>query len=92
VDPFQVGALQEVLTTLIVAGSALSALALFLRYRRPRGGGATPELTELTRSVDGLRASIEQMRGELAEVHDRLDFTERLLAQITQQPRELRSP
>jgi len=92
VDPFQVGALQEVLTTLIIAGSGLGALALFLRYRRPRGGGGGPELAELTRSVDGLRASIEQMRGELAEVHDRLDFTERLLAQVTQQPRELRSP
>lgn len=91
-DPFQVGALQEVLTTLIVAASALSALALFLRYRRPRAGAATPELVELMHSVEGLRTSIEQMRGELAEVHDRLDFTERLLAQITQQPRELRSP
>ena len=91
-DPFQVGALQEVLTTLIVAGSALTALWLFLRHRRPRAGGSAQELAELTQAVEGLRTSIEQMRGELAEVHDRLDFTERLLAQITQQPRELRSP
>lgn len=91
-DPFQVNALQETLTALIVAGSAVMALWLFLRYRRPRGGGSAPELAELTRSVEGLRTSIESMRAELSEVHDRLDFTERLLAQVTQQPRELRSP
>ncbi len=86
-DPFQVGAIQEVVTTAIVAGSFLTGLWLFLKHRRPRNLPPTVELTELTRSVEGLRASVEAMRGELGEVQDRLDFTERLLAQATQQPR-----
>lgn len=92
-DPIQVGALQEVVTTAIVAGTFLTGLWLFLKHRRPRQLPPSAELNELTRSVEGLRASVEGMRGELSEVQDRLDFTERLLAQATQQPRgELRKP
>lgn len=92
-NPFQVTAIQEVVTTMIVAGSFLTALWLFLKHRRPRNLPSATELTELTRTVEGLRSSVEAMRGELGEVQDRLDFTERLLAQATQQPRgELRKP
>jgi len=37
------------------------------------GDGAESELAQL-------RGDVDQLRGELAEVHERLDFTERLLA------------
>ena len=39
------------------------------------GGGELPE------EVAALRREVEQIRLELAETHERLDFTERLLAQ-----------
>ncbi len=35
----------------------------------------------LDRRVDALTASVDELRRELAETHERLDFTERLLAQ-----------
>ena len=41
----------------------------------PEGGG------ELTEEMAALRREVEQIRLELAETHERLDFTERLLAQ-----------
>jgi 5-bromo-4-chloroindolyl phosphate hydrolysis protein len=41
----------------------------------PEGGG------ELLEEVAALRREVEQIRLELAETHERLDFTERLLAQ-----------
>jgi hypothetical protein len=31
-------------------------------------------------AIEDLRAEMDQLRGELSEVHERLDFTERLLA------------
>ena len=34
-----------------------------------------------TEELDELRADLDQVRAELGEVHERLDFTERLLAQ-----------
>jgi hypothetical protein len=41
----------------------------------PEGGA------ELSEEVAALRREVEQIRLELAETHERLDFTERLLAQ-----------
>jgi hypothetical protein len=35
--------------------------------------------------MDGLRGEMDQVREELAEVQERLDFTERLLAQRREQ-------
>lgn len=34
-----------------------------------------------TEELDELRADVDQVRAELGDVHERLDFTERLLAQ-----------
>lgn len=86
-DPFQVGALAEVLTTLIIAGSVLAGFGLFLHHRRKGVSGSPPEqLAELTRAVDTLRMSVEGMRQDLTEVNERLDFTERLLAQQASKP------
>lgn len=34
-----------------------------------------------TEELDELRADLDQVRAELGDVHERLDFTERLLAQ-----------
>jgi hypothetical protein len=54
-----------------VAGPVIGALA-----ERVRGGGHRPEGAD-----DVLAAEVDQLRGRLAEVEERLDFAERLLAQ-----------
>ena len=40
---------------------------------REAGGGSTGE-------VEQLRSEVDELRGQLAEVHERLDFAERMLA------------
>ena len=51
---------------------------------RIRGGGATGESAhQLLAEVDDLRAQVadvDQLRAEVAELHERVDFAERLLA------------
>lgn len=49
--------------------------------------GADGDLLE--RRVEALSQELEQVKGQLAEAHERLDFTERLLAQGDRNP-ELR--
>lgn len=69
-----------------IMGMLIGAFVIFSRSeigrafaRRLAGTGeASPEwLAEL----DGLRREVEGLRGELTEVQERLDFTERLIAQ-----------
>lgn len=66
----------------IVMGGILKLARLRLEEARVRAG-ALPDgaLTEL----DTLRGEMDQMRQELAEAQERLDFTERLLAQRREQ-------
>ena len=47
--------------------------------RRLGGQAASPELEE---RVSQLEADLEAVRHELAESHERIDFTERALAQV----------
>jgi hypothetical protein len=54
--------------------------------RRIAGGG-DGELLE--RRVEALAADLEELKHQLAETHERLDFTERLLAQ-ERTPEQLR--
>jgi hypothetical protein len=44
------------------------------RTRAGAGGGSSD-------AVEALRAEVSELRHELSEVHERLDFTERVLAQ-----------
>lgn len=44
------------------------------------GASSRKQLDQLQTELDALRGELDQARGELAEVHERLDFTERLLA------------
>lgn len=47
---------------------------------REAGGGTSGD-------VDQLRAEVDELRGQLAEVHERLDFTERMLAKTREAER-----
>lgn len=58
------------------------AVALGLWARRLRGGGADAGgTTALAEGLDELEGEVSRMRQELSEVQERLDFTERVLAQ-----------
>ena len=67
----------------IVSKSAIGdAIADSIRHKSTlrRGGVPDPDLEQLHAEVDQLRADLEQMNAQLLEVHERLDFAERLLA------------
>ena len=68
----------------IVMGGILKLARLRIEEAKVRAGslpdGAMAELEQV-------RGDMEQLRQELAEVHERLDFTERLLAQRREQDR-----
>ena len=61
---------------------AVAALGLILRFKLKKAelerSGATHDLGP---AVDALRDEMNDTRAQLAEVHERLDFTERLLTE-----------
>lgn len=57
---------------------AKSDIGKAFAHRLSGGAAAQPELMN---ELDGLRREVEGLRGELSEVQERLDFTERLIAQ-----------
>lgn len=69
--------------SLLLARSPLGqALADRLRHGPTRRGGSGEENAELLENV-------EQLRREVAELAERVDFTERLLAKSTSQDRDV---
>lgn len=75
---------QEIVATLVSFFGAgtflLIGLKMFLTYRSNRlshtGGDQVRQLTE---TVEDLRRDLADTRAELADVHERVDFAERLL-------------
>jgi hypothetical protein len=65
----------------IVFGSLIKMKKMALEEARLRQLGGTGE-----HELAQLRGDVEQMRAELSEVHERLDFTERLLAKQSDRP------
>lgn len=58
----------------------LIGLKMFLSYRARRLSGAGgDEIRQLTETVEDLRRDLTETRAELADVHERMDFAERLL-------------
>lgn len=62
----------------IARGEIGRAIAHAIRARAGAGG---EEVTQLRGEVSDLRRDLEEVRQDLLETHERLDFTERLLAQ-----------
>ena len=66
------------------AGSVLLTLARAIAKRIAGGAAGSKEVEGLRDEVAELRADVEELRGRVApldEIQNRLDFTERLLAQ-----------
>lgn len=51
------------------------------RLRRQRGGSELQASLEVVEAFEALEADVSQLQRELSEMQERLDFTERVLAQ-----------
>jgi hypothetical protein len=85
--PNEVEALAIVATIFGGGTFVLLGLRMFLNYRVRRLGGGGEQVARLTEAVDDLRHDLAETRGDLAEVHERLDFAERLLTQARDEGR-----
>lgn len=84
----------EMLTMVIAMFGAgtftLIGLRMFLTYRAQRlgaGKGGGEQLAQLTETVEELRRDLADTRADLAEVHERVDFAERLLTKARDEGR-----
>lgn len=75
------------LGTAMLGGFTLGGLRMWLRYREARlrvsQGGDTERLVEV---IEGLQEEILGLRGEVTDLHERMDFAERLLTRGRQEP------
>ena len=62
--------------TVILRGPLGQAIADRIRH----GASGTGSDRQLREEVDGLRLEMDELRGQLSDAHERLDFAERLLA------------
>jgi len=86
-SPNEVEAL-AIVTTIFGGGTfLLITIRMFLNYRIRRLGGGGEQVAQLTEAVDDLRRDLADTRAELADVHERMDFAERLLAQARDEGR-----
>lgn len=75
-------ALSIPLVAIITKSSIGQAIADAIRHNSGADQGASTrqQFEQLASELDLMRGDLDQARNELAEVHERLDFTERLLA------------
>lgn len=91
-EPYQI---QDIVRMLIVATGLLLGLGIiswtWVKTRTAKHGGA--EVARLTEAVGQLQDRLDGMQEELGYVHERLDFTERVLTRVADDqgagPREL---
>src|ERR1051325_10609065 len=70
---------RAMLVLLIIAGTI--CCVTYFAHRHARDGGASGETALLQREVAGLHQDLDGVRQELADLAERLDFAERMLAQ-----------
>ena len=76
-DPGSVGALIPVAAILMFGAVKIA------KIKAQAGGHAGAADSEATARLEALESELGTLRQELGEVHERLDFAERLLAQHT---------
>ncbi len=70
-----------------VAGAAVCAVWMVVRgHARSERHSGRAEIEQLTDAITELRAELDTVRNELADVHERLDFTERVLTRSSGTP------
>ena len=88
-QPDDVAFIKAMISLVVLGGLGLAFLGLGLRNRRLRSPDLQREVEALGQDNAALRAELE---GRLAEVEERLDFTERQLVQRPAPPRALERP
>jgi len=85
-DPIAIGALNEIVTTIVVSFTILIGLGLGLRAWTKRAAALRAgDAARLLEGVETMQRTLEDMRQDVADMNDRLDFTERLLTQVVDQ-------
>jgi hypothetical protein len=80
-EPYQI---ENVLELLITAAAGLTGLWIITRVwitRRSQVGSG--DLRKVVEAIQNLRDSVDSVRLEVGDVAERLEFTERILAQLT---------
>jgi hypothetical protein len=72
-----------IVASLLTIGAATWLLTPIVRGlgERLRGGPGAADLDALRQEMEVLRDTLQQARGEVADLQERVDFAERLLAQ-----------
>jgi len=84
-EPYQI---ENVLELLITAAASLTALWMILRvWTSRRSHIGSGDLQKIAEAMQGLRDSVDSMRLEVGDMSERLEFTERMLAQIANDER-----
>ncbi len=71
-------------------GLAMSPIGRAIAARIQGGGAGAPPPDDLRRALEAGQAALEEvevLRRDLAELHERVDFAERLLARQREEPR-----
>lgn len=71
--------LMVLLGFLAAGGFTLTALRMLLTHRARKLGAAREADPLLSATVDELRQDLDAVRGDLSDLHERMDFAERLL-------------
>ena len=84
-NPIEISALQEVITSFIVAGTFLVTAVLVLKAWTRRGTVIRErDAAHIIEGIDTLTHSIEDLRNEVSEINDRIEFSERLLTRVAE--------
>lgn len=65
----------------------LVGLRMFLTHRARRLSGGQAGTEQLAETVDDLRRELGEVRGDLADMQERMDFAERLLTRAREEGR-----
>ncbi len=79
----------------LLGGFGLAGMKMIMSYRLQRLRATAPggrDVERLTGEVEELSEQLELARQEIADLHERVDFTERVLAAKEPEARQLEKP
>ena len=78
-----------VLLAAVVGSGSMVGVGMWLYYRVKRLEGENRDLLTLDTQVGEVHEQLDQLQGQLAELNERMDFTERILGRDRDASREL---